>query len=337
MHARGAPAAVSMTPPDQGLAHLSAGAPDASARGSSTWRRLKPELYRYRHCYLLLLPAVIFFILFHYRPMYGAIIAFKDYRMVDGIMASPWVGLKHFEWLFGGYFFLRVLKNTLIISAYRIAFGFPAPILLALLLNAVRHLGFKKLVQSVSYLPHFMSWVILGGIVSQMLHPNHGVVNDIVALLGGERKLFLGDPRLFRGILIGTDVWQSVGWGSIVYLAAIASIDTEQYEASIIDGANGFAQARYITIPSIMPVIVILFILRVGDILEAGFDQILNLYNPAVYEVSDIIDTYVYRVGLEELNFSLAAAAGLFKNVIGLILVVIVNRIAKAVGDYGIW
>ena len=333
---------MSTPPPGEGLVHLSAGTPDAAAGRSSTWPRLKRELYRYRHCYLLLLPAVIFFILFHYRPMYGALIAFKDYRMVDGIMASPWVGFKHFEWLFGGYFFLRVLKNTLIISAYRIAFGFPAPILLALLLNAVRHLGFKKMVQSVSYLPHFMSWVILGGIVSQMLHPTHGVVNDVVALLGGERRLFLGDPRLFRGILIGTDIWQSVGWGSIVYLAAIAGIDAEQYEAAVIDGANGFAQARYITIPSIMPVVAIMFILRLSGIMSAGFDQIFNLYNPhvqhpLVYEVADIIDTYVYRTGIQKYAYSQAAAVGLFKNVIGLAAVLSAHAVVRRFGDYGLW
>ena len=233
--------------------------------------------------------------------------------------------------------FGRVFRNTLLISLYRLFWGFPAPIILALLLNEVYQRHFKRVVQTISYLPHFLSWVVLGGVIRTILSPSTGVVNSIVTALGGEPIYFLANSIWFVTVLITTGVWQQVGWGSIIFLAAIAGIDPQLYEAAVVDGAGRLRQTWNITIPSIIPVIVILFILRVGDILDAGFDQIFNLYNPAVYEVADIIDTYVYRVGLVELNFSFSAAVGLFKNVIGLILVVIVNRIAKIFGEYGIW
>ena len=294
--------------------------------------------YRHRYLFALLAVALVWTIVFRYGPMYGVIIAFKKYRIFDGIWGSEWVGLENFVRLFTATTeFGRVFRNTLLISLYRLFWGFPAPIILALLLNEVRQRHYKRVVQTVSYLPHFLSWVVLGGVVRTILSPSTGVINSIITGLGGESIYFLANSSWFVSVLITTGVWQQVGWGSIIFLAAIAGVDSQLYESAIVDGAGKIRQAWSITIPSIMPVIIILFILRVGDILEAGFDQIFNLYNPAVYDVADIIDTYVYRVGLVELNFSFSSAAGLFRNVIGLILVVIVNRIAKVFGEYGIW
>ena len=316
--------------------------PDTAVRDARTVSLNRPSIlqryYRHRYLFALLAAALIWTIVFRYGPMYGVIIAFKKYRLFDGIWGSEWVGLHYFIRLFNGTTdFGRVFRNTLLISLYRLLWGFPAPIILALLLNEVHQRHFKRTVQTISYLPHFLSWVVLGGVIRTILSPSTGVINSIIAGLGGQSIYFLADVDWFVTVLITTGVWQQVGWGSIIFLAAIAGVDPQLHESAIIDGAGKLRRAWSITVPSIMPVIMILFILRVGDILEAGFDQIFNLYNPAVYEVSDIIDTYVYRVGLEELNFSLSAATGLFKNVIGLILVVIVNRIAKMFGEYGVW
>ena len=294
--------------------------------------------YRHRYLFALMAAALVWTIVFKYGPMYGIIIAFKRYRFFDGILGSPWVGLDHFVRLFNGTTdFGRVFRNTLLISLYRLFWGFPAPIILALLLNEVRQRQFKRTVQTISYLPHFLSWVVLGGVIRSILSPSTGVINLIITGLGGERIHFLADINWFVTVLITTGVWQQVGWGSIIFLAAIAGVDPQLHESAIVDGAGKIRQAWSITIPSIIPVIIIMFILRVGDILDAGFDQIFLLYNPAVYEVADIIDTYVYRLGLVELQYSFAAAVGLFKNVIGLILVVIVNRAAKIFGEYGLW
>ena len=293
---------------------------------------------QYRYMFILLAAAFVWTIVFRYGPMYGVIIAFKKYRIYDGIWGSEWVGLKNFAKLFDGTSeFGEVFRNTLLISLYRLVFGFPAPIVLALLLNEVYQIHYKRVVQTISYLPHFLSWVVLGGVVIAILSPSTGVVNSIIKSLGGKPIYFLVSTKWFVPVLISTGVWRGVGWGSIIYLAAIAGVDPQLYEAAIIDGAPKIRQIWHITLPSITPVIVILFILRIGDILDAGFDQIFNLYNPAVYDVADIIDTYVYRVGLVELNFSFSSAVGLFKNVVGLILVIIVNRVAKIFGEYGIW
>ena len=301
-------------------------------------RSIFQEYYRYRYLFILLLAALIWTIIFKYGPMYGVLIAFKKYRILEGIWGSPWVGFDHFIRLFtGATEFGEVFRNTVLISLYRLFFGFPAPILLALLLNEVYQRHFKRVVQTISYLPHFLSWVVLAGVIRSVLSPSTGAINAAITGMGGEAIFFLADKSWFVIVLISTGVWQSVGWGSIIFLAAISSVDQELYEAAIVDGAGKIRQAWSITIPSIIPVIIILFILQIGNILDAGFDQIFNLYNPAVYDVADIIDTYVYRIGLVDLNFSLSAAVGLFKNVIGLILVIIVNRIAKIFGEYGIW
>ena len=316
-------------------------APDTVARAdlvSLNRPSILKQYYRHRYLFVLLAAALVWTIIFKYGPMYGIIIAFQKYRFWDGIWGSEWVGFHHFVRMFNGTTdFGRVFRNTLLISLYRLFWGFPAPIILALLLNEVRQRHFKRTVQTISYLPHFLSWVVLGGVIRTILSPSTGAINLIINGLGGDRIHFLADVNWFVTVLITTGVWQQVGWGSIIFLAAIAGVDPQLHESAIVDGAGKVRQAWSITIPSIIPVIIIMFILRVGDILEAGFDQIFLLYNPAVYEVADIIDTYVYRVGLAELKYSFAAAVGLFKNVIGLMLVIIVNRAAKAFGEYGIW
>ena len=252
-------------------------------------------------------------------------------------MGSPWNNFAHFKAAFDNPFFGRVFRNTVIISVLRIIFGFPAPIILALLINEVSHMAFKRTVQSILYLPHFMSWVIMAGILIEVLSPQRGIVGYLFTLFGREPPNLLATTRLFRPMMIITDVWKEVGWGTIIYLAAISSIGPELYESAVIDGANRFQRAVYITIPSIIPAITILFILRLGGILDAGFDQIFNFYSPLVYEVADIIDTYVYRVGLIDMKFDYSTAVGLFKNVIGVILVVGANLIIKRFSEYGIW
>lgn len=304
--------------------------------------RLKKQFKIYgqnKYLILLFLPGLIWFIIFRYGPMYGLLMAFQDYSLVKGIGGSPFVGFKHFQYLFTGPDFLPVLRNTLIISAYKILFGFPAPIILALMLNEVKKNTFKRTIQTISYLPHFFSWVVLAGMVMMALSPSVGIVNQIIQAFGGEPIYFLADKAWFRTVLVASDVWASIGWGSIIYLAAIAGLDPELYEAAVLDGANRMQRIRYITLPGIAPIVAVMLILRVGSILDAGFDQVMNLYNPPVYDVADIIDTYMYRMGIGGFQFSLTTAAGMFKSVIGFVMVITTNILAKRVseGEYGIW
>ncbi len=301
---------------------------------------LLAKIKKYRFSYILLLPGLIYFIVFAYIPMMGIFIAFKDVSPFDGIagmISSEWVGLKHFERFFNSALFGTILGNTIIISLLKIVWGFPAPIILALLFNEIRNKYFKKSIQTISYLPHFISMVIFAGIIQDLLSTNGGAINEIVKLFGGEPIYFLGDPKYFRSILVVSDIWKSIGWGSIIYLAAITGIDQEQYEAAEIDGASRFRQTLHITLPSITGTIVIMLILRVGTILSAGFDQVYMLYSPAVYEVGDIIDTYVYREGIELANYSYSTAVGLFKSIVGAIMVIATNSIAKKLGHQGVW
>jgi putative aldouronate transport system permease protein len=263
--------------------------------------------------------------------------AFKDYSFRLGVLRSPWNNFDHFRRFFSTPYIYRILRNTVVISFLRIIFGFPAPVLLAILLNELKSQGFKKVVQSISYLPHFMSWVVLSGIVVEVLSPQRGIVGYIFSLLGRDAPNVLLNRRFFRPMLVATGIWQSVGWGSIIYLAALSGIDPALYESATVDGANRFRMAVHITIPSLVPVMTILFILRLGHILNAGFDQIFNLYSPAVYEVADIIDTYVYRVGILDRQYGFTTAVGLFKNVVGFILVFGTNVVIRRFSDYGIW
>lgn len=307
-------------------------------------RQLSPALkefkgyIKYWDLCLMLLPVIAYFIIFKYIPMGGIVIAFKDFKLGLGVSGSEWVGFANFVDAFRTRLFIRSIRNTLIISLLKLCVGFPAPILLALLLNEVRHNGYKRVVQTISYLPHFLSWVIMAGILSQLLSPNNGAVNALLKSLGRKDAVpFLLDNAYFRGTVVVSDVWKGVGWGSILYLATISSIDPTLYEAAICDGASRPQRVRYITLPCIMPTVTIMLILSLGGILDAGFDQLLNLYSSAVYETGDIIDTYVYRVGLVDWNYKLSTAIGLFKNIIGFMLVAGSNAVAKAISGNGIW
>lgn len=298
---------------------------------------LRKRYASHKYLLLMLLPAMVYYALFHYGPLYGVQLAFKDFKPLEGVWGSPWVGFKHFEYMFtASSDFGTILRNTLTISLLQILFGFPAPIILALLFNELRSLVFKRVTQTISYLPHFLSWVVMGGLVITLLSPNTGVVNYVVQLLGYDPIHFLGDKIWFVVTLVVSAIWKEVGWGTIIFLAALTSIDQEQYEAARIDGAGRWKQTLHITLPGLLPVIAILFILRIGSVMDAGFDQIFNLYNPRVYSVADIIDTYVYRVGLTGGQYGFSTAVGLFKNVVALVLVLGTNYAIKKAGQEGL-
>ncbi|WP_394910793.1 ABC transporter permease [uncultured Robinsoniella sp.] len=291
------------------------------------WKSIKSN----RMLLFMMIPGVVYFVVFCYGPMYGVVLAFKEFRITDGILGSPWAGFQYFEQAFKDPYFWKTVFNTLIISFAKLIVGFPAPIIFAILINELIHPRFKKVVQTFAYLPHFMSWVILGGIFFSLLSIN-GPINSILEFFGMEKVMFMGSKEHFRGILVLSEVWKSFGWGSVLYFAAIAGIDQEMYEASKMDGANKIQNIVYIILPAIFPVICINLILSLSGILNGGFDQVFNLYSDSVYEVADIIDTYVYRLGLKNMQYSLSTAIGLFKSVIGLIMIVLVNFIVKKVG-----
>lgn len=293
---------------------------------------------RYKYLVLMFLPAVVFFILFSYIPMYGVTLAFKDFKVMEGIMGSPWIGFANFELLFGTPSFLRILCNTLIISSWKFVLGFIAPVILALLINEIECKWFKRAVQSISYLPHFVSWVILTSIFMNLLSPSSGPVNILLKALGFEPIFFLGDENWIRPVLIATSVWKDVGWGTVVYLAAISSINPELYEAAYLDGASRWRRMWHITLPGIAPTVTILLILGSRGIISDDFDQIYNMANnAAVLPKAEVIATYTYKVGLQDLRYSYSTAVNLFTNVVGLILVLVTNKISKLVNDYGIW
>ena len=303
--------------------------------------RIAVAFRKYKLYYVLMLPGLIYFLVFKYVPMGGIVIAFQDFlpfsKGLSSIFSAEWVGLKHFVDFTTRYYFWNILRNTLLISFLRLLFGFPAPIILALLLNEVGNLRYKRIVQTVSYMPHFISWVVAAGFVHAILSPRNGLLNILIHEMGGEPILFLAEPSYFRSILVLSGIWKNVGWGTIVILAALSGVSPELYESAVLDGASRLQRMWYVTLPSIATVVVILFILRIGHMLDAGFEQILLLYSPSVYSVSDIIDTYVYREGLINLRYSFSAAVGLFKSVIALILVVATNAMAKKLGQEGIW
>ena len=309
---------------------MKAAAPHVKVAGWKLWRKHKGLM-------LLFAPAVAFFIIFSYVPMYGIVIAFKDFRIAEGILGGQWNGLDNFRSLFSGQSFPRALRNTIVISLLRLGTGFFAPIALALLMNEVRLLWYKRTVQTLTYLPHFFSWVILGGIF-RMVFASDGPMNTIVASLGGDPVAFLTNKYWFLTVIIVTGIWKSVGFGAVIYLAALAGVPLQLYEAATVDGAGRWKQTLHITIPCLVPTMVTLFILSLGGILDAGFDQIYNMYNSAVYSTSDILGTYMLRQ-LQNMDFALGTAAGLFKSVVGLMLIVIVNTVAKRIsqGEQGIW
>lgn len=299
-------------------------------------QRMKP----YAALYLMLLPGLALIVIFCYGPMYGLQIAFKDYNIGLGIWDSPWVGMEHFQKFLTTEAATRALTNTIIISALKLVFSFPMPILLAVVLNEIGNQAFKRVAQTISYLPHFISWIIVASLLNNLLSPSTGVVNAIIQQLGGTPIYFMADKSWFRPILVISNIWKEIGWSSVVYLAALSGIDPSLYEAAIVDGASRVQRITRITLPSIMPIAVTMLILSMGSIMSAGFDQVFNLYSPQVYDVGDILDTYVYRRGLVDMSYSFSTAVGLFKSVVGLILVVAVNVIARRLSpdhDAGLW
>ncbi|MCG3268289.1 sugar ABC transporter permease [Yoonia sp. I 8.24] len=287
--------------------------------------------------YVLLAPTIIWFLVFLYRPMYGLQIAFKDYSVFRGIEGSPWIGFEHFHTLFGSDQFIRALKNTVIISMLTLVFGFPMPIILALMFNEVLNQTYKKTVQTVVYLPHFISTVIISGIVITAFSPSSGVVNTVLDWLGFDKIYFLTKPEWFRPIFIGSGIWQEAGFSSIVFLAAIAGVNPSLYESAVVDGASRWQMMWKITIPSIMPTIIIMLIIRIGNLLEVGFELIILLYQPATYQTADVVNTYIYRQGLQVGQYDLAAAAGLFNAVVAFVLVMTANTISKRYSRTSLW
>ena len=292
---------------------------------------------RDKYLLLLMLPVMAYFVLFHYVPMYGALIAFKDFSPARGILRSKWVGFEWFMEFFQSYFFPRLIRNTLSLSLLQLAFGFPIPIIFALLLNELRNQAFKRVAQTVSYLPHFISIVVMVGIMFNLLDPNIGIINMLIKRSGGAPISFMRDPDWFRFLYVSSGVWQEFGWNSIIYLAALSGLEMEQYEAARIDGANRWRLLWHITIPGIVPTMVILLILRCGRIMNVGFEKVLLMYSPGVYEVADVISTYVYRRGIINGEFSFSAAVGLFNSVINCFLVLLVNWISRKTSEYSLW
>lgn len=289
-----------------------------------------------KYLYIMMIPVIGYYLIFHYGPMYGAIIAFKDYSPMKGILESDWVGLKHFQEFFDSYYFLRVLKNTILISLFTLVFEFPAPIILALLINEVRKRKFKRVVQTITYMPYFISLVVICGIITDFTNAD-GLINRLFMMLGYDGQAMLQKPELFRPIYVLSEIWQRIGWESIIYIAALMSIDLEQYEAARMDGASRIKQMFYITLPGLLPVITIMFILRMGNMLNVGFEKIILLYNPVTYETADVISSFVYRKGLLEFGWSYSSAVGLFNSVINLVLLITANYISRRVSQNSLW
>lgn len=295
------------------------------------------KIKRDRYLLLMVLPCVLYYIIFKYVPIFGIAIAFKDYNMYKGVFASNWVGFKYFRMFFDSPDFFPIIRNTFLLGFYKLLFGFPAPIILALLINEVRNSFYKRFVQTVSYLPHFISNVVVAGIVVMFLSPSSGMVNRLLEMFGMDKINFMVEASWFRTIYVTSDIWQHVGWGTIIYLAALTAIDPQMYEASRIDGANRWQQTLHITLPGIAPAIVILLILDIGKIIEIGFEKVYLLSSPVTYETADILSTYVYRTGLANGNYSYATAIDLFTGIISFIFIIGANQISKKVSEHSIW
>ena len=302
----------------------------------NAWERFKKDVVRDKWLYLLLLPGMVFMLIFRYIPIFGNVIAFMEYNPYD-MAGSTWVGFDQFIKLFQKPAFMKVFGNTLYISILKMVCGFPIPIILALMMNEMRNMKFKKVSQTLLYLPHFISWVVMAGLIMNMLDPTTGLVTAILKFFTGKDLQVLTDKSLFVPMLIITDIYKGMGWGTIIYFAALSGVDPQLYEAAEIDGARKWKQLLHITLPSITPTIVIMLILNCNNIVNAGFDQIFMLYSALVYDVADIIDTYVYRIGIQKADYSFSTAAGMFKSVIALVMILIVNFVAKKTGNEGIW
>ncbi|MGX7418239.1 ABC transporter permease [Carnobacterium gallinarum] len=300
-----------------------------SANKSTKWKQIKSG----RQLYLFILPAFLIIAIFSYGPMYGIIIAFKDYMPSLGVLGSPWVGLKHFQRFFDSYYFWDLIKNTLGISFYSLIIGFPLPIILALALNEIKDGSFKKITQTVTYAPNFISTVVMVGMLIAFLSPSTGVINHFLDFFGFERINFMTDPKWFKTIYVLSGVWQGTGWGSVIYLAALAGVDTQLHEAAVVDGASRLQRIWHINLPTIRPTMVILLIMNVGSIMSIGYEKILLMQNPLNMESSNVISTFVYQQGLLDAQYSYAAAVGLFNSVINAILLIVVNKIASKISD----
>lgn len=314
--------------------------PVATSLSTATPRknRLWKNIVSHRYLYMMLVPCLVFFFIFSYIPLVGLLMAFKDYKFNAGILGSPWVGLKYFHAFFESYEAKQLIRNTLIISSIKLFVYLPFPIILALMFNELRNKWFKNLSQSIMYLPHFLSWVVVMGLTQRILAPDTGLLNQIIAKLGGDGSIFyLMEANYFYQIMFGSFVWKSIGWDSIIYMAAIAGVSQELYEAAKIDGATKLREVWHITLPSIAPTVVILFILSLGSILSAGFDQIYMLRTPGNMHLADILDTYIIKVGLQQGQYGYATAVGMMQGIIGLVLVILANRISKKVSDTSLW
>ncbi|WP_019908626.1 ABC transporter permease [Paenibacillus sp. HW567] len=312
-------------------------APEPKPKSYKSSSELKKRLWRNKLLYVMLLPGVLYFVIFKYLPMYGLIISFQDYKPYQGITGSDWVGLKHFQRLFTEPDFLNILGNTLILFGMNILFYFPIPIILALMLNELRGTFFKRTFQTLIYLPHFMSWVIVVSISFVMVTMDGGIINELLAYFGFEKINFLLNPSWFRPMYILQVIWREAGWGTIIYLASIAAIDPGLYEAARMDGAGRLRQIWHITLPAIRGVIITLLILKIGSVLDLGFEHVYLMLNSMNREVAEIIDTYVYTAGLRQGQFSYSTAIGFFKSVIGLIMVMSVNKLSKKMGEEGVY
>lgn len=298
----------------------------------STMKRIKKSKY----LYLIFLLPFLYYVIFHYAPMYGVLISFKDYNIAKGVFGSDWVGLKHFKKFLLDDYFWKLVRNTLLLNVYNLLWGFPIPIILALALNEVTNPKFKRVVQTVSYLPHFISTVVVCGMITNFLSSN-GIINQVIKVLGGKTVQFLMMPEYFRTIYVSTGIWQAAGWGSIVYLSALTGVDQEVLEAAMIDGANRWQRIRHVTLPCITPTISIMLIMQLGKLMNLGYEKILLLYNGSTYETADVISTYVYRRGVLGADFSYGTAVGLFQSVIGLILLMGANKISKKLSETSLW
>ena len=303
----------------------------------SSIRRSWIYICRNKYLYLMLLPGFAMFVLFRYVPMYGILIAFKDFSFREGILGSPWIGLENFRYMFELRAFRDVFVNSVVLSALRLIVCFPAPIILALMINEIPGILFKRSLQTIIYLPYFISWVIIGGILVTLLSPSWGVVNVLIKELGFEPIFFLGDDRYFRGVAVFSSLWKQAGWDTIIYLAAITAVNPELYESSTIDGANRLQQIIHITLPSIRPTIVILLILNIGNLMNNGFEQIYMLQNSINLRVSQVFETYTFQLGIQNGRFAFATTVGLFSSVVGFILLSMGNWFAKAIGEEGLF
>lgn len=299
----------------------------------NSWAR---DFRRNRSLYLMILPVLVFYAIFCYKPLYGLIMAFQDFNPRLGFTGSEWVGLKHFQMFFSSSDFPRLLKNTLVISLSALIFSFPFPVLLAIFLNEIRSTGYKRVIQTVSYLPHFISLVVICGMIKTFVSGD-GIIGQIAAIFTGERTNLLLQPKAFTPIYVISQIWQSIGWDSIIYLSALMSIDMQMYEAAEVDGAGRFRKMWSITLPSLKETMVILFVINVGNVMSLGYEKIMLLYSPAIYETSDVISTYVYRSGFSSQNWSYSAAIGLFNSVCNLVLVITANKFARKLSGSSLW